>query len=333
MDCQSFDRLRDWVEDRLPSAAAVGVHVLECAVCQSALDRLTDDDDLRRRLDARQRIRTAKTDCDAVGRIIDQLAATPPDDLLDGRQGVELAGGANGGPGPNGALGSVGTFQLLNELGRGGMGIVYRAWDESLCRVVALKVLRPEHREEVDRLRLVREAQLAARFRDDHAVNVYSVVMPAEGLPYLVMEYVEGPTLAELIASGNRPASRRAAGFIAEVADAVQAAHAAGLIHRDVKPSNILIDARTDRAKITDFGLARAITVTSSLSRDGYLAGTPNYMSPEQARGEPDLDGRTDVYGLGATLYEALTGATPYRGAPIWCYVRSSKEIPGRPRS
>ena len=280
MDCQPINRLRDWVEGRLP-AAAVGVHVRECEICQSTLDRITDDLDLRRRLDARQRIGTAKIDCRALDRLIDQFASNLPDAPQRGRDGV-VAGGAVGGPAPDGVLGTIGSFRLLNELGRGGMGIVYRAWDESLCRVVALKVLRPERCEEVDRLRLVREAQLAARFRNDHAVNVHSVVMPVEGLPYLVMEYVEGTTLAELIASGNRPATRRAAGLIAQVADAVEAAHAAGLIHRDVKPSNILIDAQTDRAKITDFGLARATTVSSSLSRVGYLAGTPTYMSPSR---------------------------------------------------
>ncbi len=232
----------------------------------------------------------------------------------------------------DGDLGSIGSFRLLNELGRGGMGIVYRAWDESLCRVVALKVLRPERSEEVDQLRLVREAQLAARFRDDHAVSVYSVVNPEGALPYLVMEYVEGPTLAELIATGLRPEPRRAALLIAQVASALEAAHAAGLIHRDVKPSNILIDEHADRAKITDFGLARALAVSSSLSRDGFLAGTPTYMSPEQARGDSGLDGRSDVYGLGATLYETLTGVTPYRGAPHLVLRQIIEEDPRPPR-
>ena len=115
---------------------------------------------------------------------------------------------------------------------------------------------------------------------------------------------------------------------MAQVALALDAAHAAGLIHRDVKPGNILIDGETDRAKITDFGLARALAAPSGLTREGVLAGTPTYMSPEQARGEPNLDPRTDVYSLGATLYEALTGETPFRGAPHLVLRRVIEEDP-----
>ena len=331
--CQPFEALRSWIEGQLApaAAAAIGIHVKDCVLCQSSLDQITDDADLRGRLDARQRIGRATIDPYVMGRMVDQFpfAATMPANPINGlAEGA--ACGANGVPQSD--LGSIGSFRLLNELGRGGMGIVYRAWDESLCRVVALKVLRPERSEEVDRLRLVREAQLAARFRDDHAVSVYSVVNPEGALPYLVMEYVEGPTLAELIASGIRPEMRRSAMLIAQVAGALEAAHAAGLIHRDVKPSNILIDEHADRAKITDFGLARALTVPSSLSRDGFLAGTPTYMSPEQARGEPNLDGRSDVYGLGATLYETLTGVTPYRGAPHLVLRQIIEEDPRPPR-
>ena len=335
VECQPFETLQSWIEGQLPvvTAAAIGVHVRDCVFCQASLDRITDDADLRRRLDARQRIGRATIDPRAMIRMVDQFpfATTMPANPVNG-PAESATRGANGVPESDGGLGTIGPFRLLNELGRGGMGIVYRAWDESLCRVVALKVLRPERSEEVDRLRLVREAQLAARFRDDHAVSVYSVVNPEGALPYLVMEYVEGPTLAELIASGVRPETRRAAMLIAQIAGALEAAHAAGLIHRDVKPSNILIEQHTGRAKITDFGLARALTVSSSLSRDGFLAGTPTYMSPEQARGEPRLDGRSDVYGLGATLYETLTGVTPYRGAPHLVLRQIIEEEPRPPR-
>jgi eukaryotic-like serine/threonine-protein kinase len=334
VECQPFETLLEWAEGRLdPSAAALGHHVKHCLVCQMNLDQITDDADLRRRLDARKRIGFATIDPVVMGRIVDQF---PSAKTL--RQNADRGFGgappceARGIPESKGDLGTIGQFRLLSELGRGGMGIVYRAWDESLRRVVALKVLRPERCEEVDRLRLIREAQLAARFRDDHAVNVYSVVNPEGGLPYLVMEYVEGPTLSELIASRDRPDTRRIASLIAEVASALEAAHAVGLIHRDVKPSNILIDLQTGRAKITDFGLARASNLSSSLSRDGLLAGTPTYMSPEQARGEPGLDGRTDVYSLGATLYEALTGMTPYRGAPHLVLRQIIEEDPRPPR-
>ena len=158
---------------------------------------------------------------------------------------------------------------------------------------------------------------------------VHSVVNPDGGLPYLVMEYVEGPTLAELIGRGSGSNRRRAATLVAQVAVALEAAHAAGLIHRDVKPSNILIDEKTGRAKITDFGLARRQARRASLTREGVVAGTPTYMSPEQARGESQLDARTDVYSLGATLYEALTGRRPTAERPTWSCDRSSRKTRG----
>ncbi len=163
----------------------------------------------------------------------------------------------------------------------------------------------------MDRKSLVHEAQLAASFHNDHSVMIHAVVNPEDGLPYLVMEYVEGPTLADLIGSKERLEPRRVATFIAQVALALEAAHAAGLIHRDVKPSNILIEEKTGRAKITDFGLARSETVASGLTREGIVAGTPSYMSPEQARGESQIDARTDVYSLGATFYEGLDRRDP----------------------
>ena len=270
VECQPFETLQSWIEGQLPvtAAAAIGVHVKDCVLCQSSLDQITDDADLRGRLDARQRIGRATIDPRALGRMVDQFPfATTIKENPATRHVEGETRGTGEVPQSDEDLGRIGAFRLLKELGRGGMGIVYRAWDESLCRVVALKVLRPERCEEVDRHRLVREAQLAARFRDDHAVSVYSVVNPEAALPYLVMEYVEGPTLAELIASGLRPGTRRAATLIAQVAGALEAAHAAGLIHRDVKPSNILIDEHAGRAKIADFGLARACRFQQPESR------------------------------------------------------------------
>ncbi len=193
-------------------------------------------------------------------------------------------------------------------------------------------MLRPEQSHETDRLRLVREARINAQFRHDHAVMVHAVADPDDGSPYLVMEYVLGPTLAELIDRPERPEPRVIATLMAEVADALDAAHAAGLVHRDVKPSNILIEERTGRAKITDFGLAHTEAGPSSLSREGFLAGTPTYMSPEQARGDAGVDARTDVYSLGATFYQALTGVTPYRGAPHLVLRQVIEEEPLPPR-
>src|SRR5262249_27066662 len=150
----------------------------------------------------------------------------------------------------------------------------------------------------------LREARAVAGLRHDHVVTVHAVGHTPHGTPYLVMEFIDGATLAEW--SRTRPTPAAAVRAIAQAADGLAAAHAAGLIHRDVKPSNILLERATGRAKITDFGLARAATGT--VTQDGQIAGTPAYMSPEQASGSDRLDARTDVYSLGVTLYTLLTG-------------------------
>ncbi len=315
----------------LPSSEGetVGSHVVDCVRCQSRLELETDDAVMKRRLEAEPDTGTA----DAAAEIIDRLVSEmhlPPTEPAPGCETVssEIVGFAE----PEDDIGRIGPFRLLDVLGRGGMGIVYRAWDEPLGRVVAVKVLHPEHAGAVDRLRLVREARLASRFQNDHAVTIHSVVDSPDGLPYLVMEYVQGPTLAELIGSNRCPPPRELAKLAAQVALALGAAHNAGLVHRDVKPSNILIDATTGRAKITDFGVARTLAAPSTITREGVVAGTPAYMSPEQARGDPDLDPRSDVYSLGATLYEGLTGQPPFAGALHAILRRITEEDPIPPR-
>jgi tetratricopeptide (TPR) repeat protein/predicted Ser/Thr protein kinase len=318
-DCIPLDALERLLRGELSEveAAEVGTHLRSCDRCRSILDQATDHAALRLRLEAALRVEDPTLNNPVLCRLVDDLQATPPAgetstwELTRDRPGADTRP-----PAPPGEPGRMGPYRLLEELGRGGMGIVYRAIDEPLGREVALKVLRPDQVEEADRHRLLREAQLASRFQNDHVVVIHAVVDPPGGLPYLAMEYVPGQTLAQWIASDSWPDPRQVATWIAEVAQALDAAHVAGLIHRDVKPGNILIDARNGRAKITDFGLARAQSGQSRITREGFLAGTPTYMSPEQARGDPALDPRSDIYSLGSTLYEALTGVTPYRGAP-----------------
>ena len=152
----------------------------------------------------------------------------------------------------------LGQYRIEEEIGRGGMGVVLRAFDLALGRVVALKVLRSQEIDPKARARLVHEAQAVAKLRHDNVVTVHAVVNPPGDPPYLVMEYVEGGTLAALIRSAGRLEPEKAAAILVQVADGLETAHAAGLIHRDIKPSNILVDAISGRAKITDFGLARS---------------------------------------------------------------------------
>ena len=203
-------------------------------------------------------------------------------------------------------------YEVQDELGRGGMGVVYRAWDQRLHRPVAIKMLlagdfaRPDERE-----RFEREAEAAAGLRHANIVQVYQVG-DLEGRPYFTMEFVEGGSLAEKLA-GAPLAGGPAAMLLATLAEAVQAAHDRGIVHRDLKPGNVLL---TDDGtpKIADFGLARRLDDGAGLTRSGIPLGTPNYMAPEQALGLTHSIGpAADVYALGAILYEALTGRPPFR--------------------
>ena len=176
-----------------------------------------------------------------------------------------------------------------------------------------------------------REARHAARFRHDHVVVVYAVEESPEGLPFIVMEYIPGPSVAELLRERMRLDPRHAAELAAQAARGLAAAHEAGLIHRDIKPANILFDPATGRARIVDFGLAHVAEAPGSIG-EGTLVGTPSYMSPEQARGQGQVDARTDQYSLGASLYEMLTGEPPFRGTPAMVMHQVLEEEPRPPR-
>lgn len=209
----------------------------------------------------------------------------------------------------------LGRFEVTAVAGRGAFGTVYRAWDPSAGREVAVKVPRDGARaraEDIDRF--FREAQFAARLHHPGVVRVYETGQ-VDGVPYLVCEFVAGETLAAVVRD-RRPAVRWAAGVVVAVADALDYAHRQGVIHRDVKPSNILL--RRDGAPVVaDFGLARLDGVETTLTAAGDILGTPAYMSPEQARGESArVDARSDVYSLGVVLYHLLTGRPPFAGSP-----------------
>jgi serine/threonine-protein kinase len=209
---------------------------------------------------------------------------------------------------------SFGDYELLEEIGRGGMGVVYKARQKSLNRLVALKmILRGELASAADLVRFQAEAESAARLEHSNIVPVYDVG-ECDGQAFFTMKYVEGSTLRHLAAQG--PLSPRdAARYLAAVCRAVEFAHQHGVLHRDLKPSNILID-RDDRPLVTDFGLAKRVEGGSSLTGTGAILGTPSYMAPEQAAGSRGrLSPATDVYSLGTILYELLTGRPPFQAA------------------
>jgi eukaryotic-like serine/threonine-protein kinase len=213
---------------------------------------------------------------------------------------------------PRSGLPYIPGYELQELLGRGGMGVVYKAWHRRLNRGVALKMLlagpyaQPQELE-----RFLREAETVAGLRHAHIVQVYEAG-DVDGRPYFIMEFVEGGSLAHKLAGTPQPA-RQAAALVAKVAEAVQVAHQGGIVHRDLKPANILLTG-DGTPKITDFGLARRLEGEARLTQSGIPVGTPSYMAPEQAEGRSsDVGPAADIYALGAILYELLTGRPPFR--------------------
>ena len=217
------------------------------------------------------------------------------------------------------ALGN--SYTIEGEIGRGGMGVVYNARDERLKRQVAIKVLPPElaFREEI-RLRFLREAETAARLSHPHIVPIHAVGEGPNGLVYFVMAYVDGEPLGTKLKRRGRLPPEEARRIMSETSDALAAAHALGIIHRDVKPDNILLEGSRGRVMVTDFGIAKALSSTTggaTLTATGVAIGTPHYMSPEQAAGDREIDGRSDLYSLGVVTYQMLVGELPFQAPTV----------------
>jgi eukaryotic-like serine/threonine-protein kinase len=228
-------------------------------------------------------------------------------------------------------LGRLGHFDVTRLIGRGGMGLVFEAHDRYLHREVAIKVLDPQlANDEVSMQRFCREARSAASISHDHVVPVYQVEKMADGkLPFLVMQLIQGETLEKKIAREGKLPLVEILRIGLQTSAALAAAHSQGVIHRDLKPGNILIDESSGRVKLTDFGLARCIE-DLSITRTGFVAGTPLYMSPEQALGTA-LDERSDLFSLGAVLYEMSTGKPPFQGATPLAVLKQITDRPASP--
>lgn len=225
----------------------------------------------------------------------------------------------------------LGPYEVIRMLGQGGMGMVLLGHDPALDRSVAIKLLRSDRNDEESRRRFVREARAAAAIQHDHVVTIHSVANPRSGLPYFVMPYIEGPTLRERLDSETQLEPAHAAQLAIEIASGLSAAHEAGLVHRDIKPDNVMLDSADGRAKIMDFGLVR-LPDSEGVTQTGISAGTPEYMSPEQIDRPASVDARTDVYSLGVTFYEMLTGTRPFAGAPHMVMQQVLADEPRPPR-
>ncbi len=260
-------------------------------------------------------------------------------------------------PAGPGLLGRLGHYRVVEVLGRGGMGVVFRAEDETLHRQVALKVMRPNVAREkaAARERFLREARATAQIEHDHIVTIYHVGED-QGVPYLAMQLLRGMSLEDWLCQGGRPTVRQAVRLVREAALGLAAAHARGLIHRDIKPANLFLENREPgtssrpasgpagdeatetgtrtatavRVKLLDFGLARPADVETQITRQGAILGTPSYMSPEQARGLP-VDARSDLFSLGCVLYRLCSGRLPFRGMDTMSVLLSLVNDPPRP--
>jgi serine/threonine protein kinase len=216
-------------------------------------------------------------------------------------------------PEAEGELGRLGSYRVLQVLGVGRMGIVFRSEDPDLERIVALKAMLPTLAcREGARHRFLREARATASIRHDHIVSVYQVGED-RGVPFLAMEFLEGETLEVRLEHEGKLPVGEILRIGREMALGLSAAHRRGLIHRDIKPANVWLEAETGRVKVLDFGLVRAAGALSELTQDGAIVGTPAYMSPEQAQGR-DVDHRCDLFSLGCVLYRMATGEPPFSG-------------------
>ncbi|MCW5835377.1 MAG: serine/threonine protein kinase [Labilithrix sp.] len=218
-----------------------------------------------------------------------------------------------------------GKLRLDREIGRGAMGVVYDATDVTLGRRAAVKVMSRETIASPDQLRrFEREARAAAALTSEHAVRIHEV--GSDPVPYLVMELLRGRTLEAIVGADGPPSVEVALGWMLEALDAIAEAHAGGFVHRDVKPGNLFLAERPGHpptVKVLDFGLVKSVDPTLTvLTATGTAMGTPAYMAPEQIRAAPDVDARADVWAIGVTLFELLTGALPFPGETVPDLVR-----------
>ncbi|MGN6547537.1 MAG: serine/threonine-protein kinase, partial [Aureliella sp.] len=287
-------------------------HIEQCAACRRVLDEVAADDSLWK--EASDTLATPPIDMSHLTASIYPMSTDEETSAIDPLCEHEIAHLQRLLPPASHPelLARIGRYDLEHLIGRGGMGLVFRAWDSQLHRVVALKTLAMALMPlGTARERFIREGRAAAMLAHPHIVPMYDVITELP-VPALVMQYIAGPTLERWVAEHGAMPWQDAVRIGSQLADALDAAHAQGLVHRDIKPSNVLLEADGTRALLTDFGLVRAMD-DAALTHSGMLAGTPHFMSPEQARSE-DVDGRSDLFSLGSLLYFAMSGQPPFRG-------------------
>jgi hypothetical protein len=330
--CPGLERWTQLLKGSLPEREQLLLtgHLETCPRCQSTLEGLAADRAAWTAA-ARHLGRGGRADEAALHQVLADLEAGPAPPLRQAEEdgGEDLSLDFLSPPAEPGHLGSLDHYEVLDVVGRGGMGVVLKAFDRALHRVVAIKVLAlPRGTGARARKRFVREARAAAAVRHEHVIDIHAVA-EANGVPYLVMEYVAGTSLQQRLDRSGPLELKEVVRIGMQAARGLAAAHKQGLVHRDVKPANILLENGVARVKITDFGLARVID-DPSLSQSGVVAGTPQYMAPEQTRGEP-LDHRADLFSLGSALYAMCTGRAPFDAGSTLGVLKRVCDDPPRP--
>ena len=327
--CPSPESMRAFHSGRLPppEMEALADHLGVCTACAAAFEAMADDpvvSKLRQYLP--QPTPALDPECERLAAAARLIPLEPTGAETSLRDTPSYEPRTLAAPPPR----RFADYDLLQQLGAGGMGVVWKARHLRLNRLVALKMVRfASAADGPERQRFRREGEAVARVKHPNIVEIYDAD-EVDGQPYIAMELLEGGTLARRVR--DRPLTpREAAGLVRTLALAVQAAHDRGVVHRDLKPTNVLF-AADDTPKVADFGLAKLLDAETGQTRTGDVLGTPAYMAPEQARGDAGRIGpRTDVYGLGAMLYELLHGKPPFRGADRKAVLK--QVLHGRPES
>jgi serine/threonine protein kinase len=313
-DCDAA-RLQRLIDDSLSESgqAELARHLDVCPRCRQQLETLTADETCWKQT----REFLSGLSEEAIARLTNGDAAEPVSlDFLDASDNPAM-------------LGRLGEYEVLEIIGRGGMGVVLKGYDHDLNRYVAIKVLAPQWASSgAARKRFAREGQAAAAVVHQHVLAIHSV-NATHRLPYLVMPFVAGESLQQRLDREGPLAIEEILRIGFQVSEGLAAAHAQGLVHRDIKPANILLEKNVERVLLTDFSLARAVD-DASVTRSGVIAGTPQYMSPEQAKGEP-IDHRSDLFSLGSVLYAMSTGHPPFRAESTLAILRRICDSEPRP--
>jgi serine/threonine protein kinase len=334
-NCPTPESLGKFLDEKLnlEEFSAVSRHLETCTACQTACDQLTKADHAPSRGDVVRRSHPSLGKL--IRRMVDSrsLAAARQKHDRTNKTSSEFSNIFPGAPDQRAPLGRIGHYAVVAAIAEGNQGALFRAVDESLNRVVAIKIVHKRlmlSSSAAERFR--REARLLAAVQSEYVVRVFQSGQQDGFPPYLVMEFVEGESLRNRLDREHPIPLRESAGIVRDIARGLQAAHQAGLVHRDVKPSNILLDQRTRHARLTDFGLAVEETDAVQMTQEGMILGTPAYMSPEQVHRTGANDTRSDLYSLGVVLYELLTGEVPFRGTVRATLLQLVHEEPVPPR-